>query len=732
MKYITIMLVTLMIWVLFNQINEAQILKDNSTKNKLISYGIDPENFYQVIDSLNTVNDDKRWWLIHWIGEKRIYSAIPELKLLMQKPNTNRFPRMRNMEQKTIILRTIMDLNDTTFHQEFKDEIDSLSKNDINYFDTMLFASYLQKTYNDSYGWQFIKKYFSKEFADTTSVPYFRAQIYNLKPFLSSAYRNEAAIILRRYAVNSFVALDYLAEVNDPETEQLAINMALHNNDRFSRYDASEILKNINITIYINTLKASLNIVTDNRLYIYAGLLRTRNPEVYKYIIDLYNSNEYPSDSSIIIQELDNPFLLNPSKQEAVGNLLDSLISYINQLQGYNWIGGAEFIQELNSDLVECKNYYLSGDTVSSANKLKILSNIIDIRHRDSTYNEFVNKYAYDFLYPQTLFIRQRINSNSILDSLLRLSPTSIQAGGNSFSLTIYGTGFNSQSEAYWNGYPLVTTIISDSILQAYVPSTNIINPDDSVMISVLNPIYRYQNELNFIVSVPQTNPNLLVNLKNSQGTQIPASSVKYYDTSWKDAVNNGDGTFTVITTKPTVSVRVFYEYANQTVNNVPAQNNAYTFHTVNTQVELENSSGQLIDEGTVKYYAGAWRDFGTTTNGVASKELLPVNYSFRITYEYVSKDKQQDLNTNSTVTFSTVLCTVQVKDQQNQPINNADVKYYSGSWRDIGLTDANGEVTKELLPANLSFRAVLGTVHQDVQQDLSVNNVVQIVLNVQ
>ena len=78
-----------------------------------------------------------------------------------------------------------------------------------------------------------------------------------------------------------------------------------------------------------------------------------------------------------------------------------------------------------------------------------------------------------------------------------------------------------------------------------------------------------------------QQNPNLLVTLQNSKETQIPASNVKYYDTSWKDALDNGDGTFTVITTKPNVSVRVFYEEANQTVNNVPAQNNTYTFHTI-------------------------------------------------------------------------------------------------------------------------------------------------------
>ena len=229
----------------------------------------------------------------------------------------------------------------------------------------------------------------------------------------------------------------------------------------------------------------------------------------------------------------------------------------------------------------------------------------------------------------------------------------------------------------------------------------------------------------------PQTNPNLLVKLKNSLGNQIPASNVMYYEGSWKDAVNNGDGTFTVITSKPTVSIRMFYEYANQTVNNVPAQNNTYTFTTVNAAVQLKNSSGNLIDEGTVQYYAGAWRSFGTTINGVAYKELLPVNYSFRMTYEYVLNDKQQNLSENPVVDFNTVLCTIKVTNANNQPLEGANTKYYSIAWRDIGLTNSSGEITKELLPKNLSFRATYNNVSRDKQQDISVNNLVEIMLNV-
>jgi hypothetical protein len=140
---------------------------------------------------------------------------------------------------------------------------------------------------------------------------------------------------------------------------------------------------------------------------------------------------------------------------------------------------------------------------------------------------------------------------------------------------------------------------------------------------------------------------------------------------------------------------------------------------------------GNLIDQGTVQYYAGAWRDFGTTANGTATKELLPNNYSFRMSYEFISNDKQQNIGTNNTVTFSTVLCTVKVNNTQGESINNADVKYYAGAWRNIGLT-SNGVVTKELLPSNISFRASFGATQQDMTQNISTNNVVEIILNIE
>ena len=167
------------------------------------------------------------------------------------------------------------------------------------------------------------------------------------------------------------------------------------------------------------------------------------------------------------------------------------------------------------------------------------------------------------------------------------------------------------------------------------------------------------------------------------------------------------------------------YAYASKDQQQDISTNPTVVFKTVKVAIQLQNSQGSLIDQGTVQYYSGAWRDLGITTNGVANKELLPNSYSFRMNYEYVSLDKSQDISTNTTVSFSTVLCTVEVSNSLAQLVNNALASYYSGAWRQIGNT-VNGVITKELLPVNLSFRVKYGTQQQDKQQNLSTNNVVE------
>jgi hypothetical protein len=225
--------------------------------------------------------------------------------------------------------------------------------------------------------------------------------------------------------------------------------------------------------------------------------------------------------------------------------------------------------------------------------------------------------------------------------------------------------------------------------------------------------------------------PGLIVKLVNSTGTKLTGGTLQYYDGSWKDATNNQDGTFSIDTKLKTLSLRMTYEYGTQTKSNMSISNDTIVFQTVNAQIQMQNSSGALIlapsgDTGTVQYYAGAWRNLGTTINGIASKELLPANYSFRMTYAYASKDKQQDIGTNATVVFQTVKAAIQLQNSQGTlmpaPLGDqGTVQYYSGAWRDLGTT-TNGVANKELLPNNYSFRMTYAYASKDKQQDISTN----------
>lgn len=221
---------------------------------------------------------------------------------------------------------------------------------------------------------------------------------------------------------------------------------------------------------------------------------------------------------------------------------------------------------------------------------------------------------------------------------------------------------------------------------------------------------------------------NAAVQLKNSQGSLMDQGTVQYYSGAWRNFGVTTGGAATKELLSNNYSFRMYYAFASTDKQQNIGTNATVVFQTVNAIVELRNSQGNLMDQGTVQYYAGAWRSFGVTANGVATKELLPANYSFRMTHESVSIDKAQNISTNNTVNFSTVLCVVRVRDSQGQPVNNAQASYYSTAWRQIGTT-VNGEVTKQLLPVNLTFRITYGAAHQDKVQNLSTNNVVEFIL---
>jgi hypothetical protein len=236
--------------------------------------------------------------------------------------------------------------------------------------------------------------------------------------------------------------------------------------------------------------------------------------------------------------------------------------------------------------------------------------------------------------------------------------------------------------------------------------------------------LYYYSRYILDRLPAPLT-PKLNIKLIDSQNNLLLGGSLKYYEGGWKDAEDHGDGTFTVDTEKETIKLRMTYAFASRDMDNVVVGGDTAVFQTVPTEVQLQNSQNQLIDEGTVKYYAGGWRTFGTTSGGITAKELLPNSYKFRMTYDFASEDQTQDIAANAVVGFKTMKARVELRDSQNQLMDEGVVKYYSGGWRDFGVT-SGGIVEKELLAQSYKFRMQYGFASTDKQQDLSENGTVE------
>ncbi len=139
---------------------------------------------------------------------------------------------------------------------------------------------------------------------------------------------------------------------------------------------------------------------------------------------------------------------------------------------------------------------------------------------------------------------------------------------------------------------------------------------------------------------------------------------------------------------------------------------------TVDTVIKLTDSSGSGLEGGNIKYYAKKWLEIGATDdNGELHKELLPGKYSFRMEYAGGYQDIKQDVGDDSTVLFQTVDTLIKLTDSTGSGIEGGSVKYYKKGWIDIGITDDNGELHKELLPVKYCFRMEYADGKQDIEQ---------------
>lgn len=342
---------------------------------------------------------------------------------------------------------------------------------------------------------------------------------------------------------------------------------------------------------------------------------------------------------------------------------------------------------------------------------------------RDGTRESTIESVYNNSVKVATIGLKGKLNENSFgnLDSLFNYIDSSYKFGWikNQQTFDKYESYLNTAKTALeQNQISQVRTALESIVQEVDIDSTSNITSEAYALLK-FNTEYLLEN-------LPEEAPGLVVKLVNSNNELLTTGTLKYYEGGWKDAVDNGDGTFTVNTEQNSVSLRMNYEYSSQTISNVSVTSDTFAFQTVNTKVQLlDSQDNPITEEANVKYYSGGWRDFGTTVNGVAEKELLPNNYSFRMNYAFASNDKKQDTEVDPVVVFQTVNTQVELQDSEGNPITEeATVKYYSGGWRNFGTT-INGVAEKELLPNNYSFRMNYAYASNDKKQDTEVNPVV-------
>lgn len=158
--------------------------------------------------------------------------------------------------------------------------------------------------------------------------------------------------------------------------------------------------------------------------------------------------------------------------------------------------------------------------------------------------------------------------------TLASISPTSVNAGWPTFTLTVNGTGFLSSSVVQWNGTPLSTGYVSAQQLAASVPAADIASAG-SAQIAVVNPApgggSSAASDLTIVSPVPTTTSlsiapsggtlttsasfTVTATVSATSGTSIPTGNVVFtIGSASQTAVLGSSGTATYTGTAPSVT----------------------------------------------------------------------------------------------------------------------------------------------------------------------------------
>ncbi len=91
--------------------------------------------------------------------------------------------------------------------------------------------------------------------------------------------------------------------------------------------------------------------------------------------------------------------------------LIDSMISYKEQLGSYGWVMDSSFVNEIDNNLSNARNYLLQGDSNNSYHQIKLFQQKVDEEYRDSLDGDTrqVTKEGWKFLYYNAKYILDRL-----------------------------------------------------------------------------------------------------------------------------------------------------------------------------------------------------------------------------------------------------------------------------------------------------------------------------------
>jgi Bacterial Ig-like domain (group 3)/Abnormal spindle-like microcephaly-assoc'd, ASPM-SPD-2-Hydin/Beta-propeller repeat len=162
----------------------------------------------------------------------------------------------------------------------------------------------------------------------------------------------------------------------------------------------------------------------------------------------------------------------------------------------------------------------------------------------------------------QIYLLRSSVVSPSSLNPLpilTKISPTSANAGGVAFTLTVSGSGFLSSSTALWNGNALTTQYVSATQLTASVPASLIAQAGTAqVAVSNPGPGGGSSSVIDFAIAGTTTSTTTTLSASPAGGTLTAGSTFSLTATvapSSGTGVPSGNVVFTIGTTTQTVAL---------------------------------------------------------------------------------------------------------------------------------------------------------------------------------